>query len=116
MDISFAAQPSGVMMITLVGRLDIQGAARIEMQFTAVAAGNAAVVVDMGGVVFMASMGLRTLLLAAKAMRGKAGRMVLYRPQAEVEEVLVTSGASQLMPISHDLAEAERLASGIVAG
>jgi anti-anti-sigma factor len=86
------------------------------MQFTAVAAGNAAVVVDMGAVVFMASMGLRTLLLAAKAMRGKAGRMVLYRPQAEVEEVLVTSGASQLMPISHDLAEAERLASGIVAG
>jgi anti-anti-sigma factor len=116
MDISFAAQPSGVMMITLVGRLDIQGAARIEMQFTAVAAGNAAVVVDMGAVVFMASMGLRTLLLAAKAMRGKAGRMVLYRPQAEVEEVLVTSGASQLIPVSHDLAEAERLALGTAAG
>jgi len=116
MEISFATQPSGVMMISLVGRLDIQGAARIDMQFTAVAAGNAAVVVDMAAVEFMASMGLRTLLLAAKAMRGKAGRMVLYRPQAEVEEVLVTSGASQLMPISHDLAEAERLASGIVAG
>jgi len=105
-----------VMMITLVGRLDIQGAARIEMQFTAVAAGDAAVVVEVGGGVVMPSLGLRTLLLAAKAMRGKAGRMVLYRPQAEVEEVLVTSGTSQIMPISHDLAEAERLASGIAAG
>jgi hypothetical protein len=38
MEISFAMQPSGVMMITLVGRLDIQGAARIDVQFSAVAA------------------------------------------------------------------------------
>jgi len=116
MEISFAMQPSGVMMITLVGRLDIQGAARIDVQFSAVAASSAAVVVDMGAVTFMASMGLRTLLLAAKAMRGKAGRMVLYRPQGDVEAVLVTSGTSQLVPVSHDLAAAEQLALGATAG
>ncbi|WP_368417996.1 STAS domain-containing protein [Rhodovarius sp.] len=116
MEINFAMQPSGVMMITLVGRLDIQGAARIDVQFSAVAASSAAVVVDMGAVTFMASMGLRTLLLAAKAMRGKAGRMVLYRPQGDVEAVLVTSGTSQLVPVSHDLAAAEQLALGAAAG
>jgi anti-anti-sigma factor len=81
-----------------------------------VAASSAAVVVDMGAVTFMASMGLRTLLLAAKAMRGKAGRMVLYRPQGDVEAVLVTSGTLQLVPVSHDLAAAEQLALGAAAG
>jgi hypothetical protein len=49
-------------------------------------------------------------------MRGKAGRMVLYRPQGDVEAVLVTSGTLQLVPVSHDLAAAEQLALGAAAG
>jgi anti-sigma B factor antagonist len=110
MEMSFETLPSGVMMITLAGRLDIQGAARIDVQFAAVAASNKAVVVDLGGVSFLASMGLRTLMLGAKAMRGKAGRMVLWRPQADVEAVLVTSGSAVLLPVSHDFAAAESLA------
>jgi anti-anti-sigma factor len=110
MDMSFETLPSGTVLIALSGRLDIQGAAAIDVRFAAVSAANKAVVVDLAGVTFMASMGLRTLILGAKSMRTKAGRMALYRPQPLVEEVLVTSGTTSLMPISHDLAEAEALA------
>ncbi len=110
MQISFETLPSGAALIILAGRMDIQGAAAVDLRFSAVAAANRAVVVDMSGVEFLASMGLRTLILGAKAMRGKDGRMALWRPQPLVEEVLVTSGTLALMPVAHDLAEAERLA------
>ncbi len=112
MNIAFETLPAGATCIVLTGRMDIQGAAAIDLRFTAVAAANRAVVVDLGGVTFLASMGLRTLIMGAKSMRSKDGRMVLYRPQGEVAEVLATAGLSSLMAISHDLAEAERLAQG----
>lgn len=112
MDIAFETLPAGATCIKLTGRMDIQGAAAIDLRFAAVAAANRAVVVDLSGVTFLASMGLRTLIMGAKSMRSKDGRMVLYRPQGEVEQVLKTSGLESLMPISHDLAEAESLARG----
>lgn len=112
MDISFEQLPSGVALIRLKGRLDIMGAMKIDVQFAAVTAANRAVVVDLGEVEFLASMGLRTLIMGAKSMRGKAGRMVLYRPVPLVEEVLVTSGTTTLIPLAHDLAEAEAQALG----
>ncbi|UPY37378.1 STAS domain-containing protein [Sediminicoccus sp. KRV36] len=112
MDIKFEQLPSGVAVILLNGRMDITGAMRIDVQFAAVAAANRAVVVDLGGVEFMASMGLRTLIMGAKSMHSKSGRMVLYRPTPMVEEVLVTSGTTTIIPLAHELVEAEALALG----
>lgn len=111
-DISFEQLASGVTVICLKGRLDITGAMQIDVQFAAVAAANRAVVVDLGGVEFLASMGLRTLILGAKSMRTKSGRMVLYRPIPAVEEVLVTSGTTTIIPLAHDMAQATALALG----
>ena len=111
-DIKFEPLPSGVTMIVLEGRMDVMGAMKIDVQFAAVAAANRAVVVDLGAVDFMASMGLRTLIMGAKSMHSKSGRMVLYRPNAVVEEVLVTSGTTTLIPVTHDLVEAETRALG----
>lgn len=112
MDVKFEQLPSGATVILLNGRLDIMGAMKIDVQFAAVAAANRAVVVDLSGVEFLASMGLRTLIMGAKSMHSKAGRMVLYRPIPIVEEVLVTSGTTTLIPLTHDLAEAEAKALG----
>ncbi len=112
MDFSFEQLASGVTMISLKGRLDVTGAMKIDVQFAAVAAGNRAVVVDLGGVEFLASMGLRTLIMGAKSMHTKNGRMALWRPQPMVEEVLVTSGTTTLIPLARDIAEAERLVLG----
>ena len=96
----------------LQGRMDITGAMKIDVQFSAVAASNRAVVVDLAEVEFLASMGLRTLIMGAKAMHKKSGRMVLYRPIPMVEEVLVTSGTTTMIPLAQDLAAAEAQALG----
>lgn len=111
-DISFEQLASGVTVISLKGRMDVTGAMQIDVQFAAVAAANRAVVVDLAGVEFLASMGLRTLIMGAKSMHTKKGRMALWRPLPMVEEVLVTSGTTTLIPLAHDMAEAERLALG----
>jgi len=108
LDIRFETVPaSGVTLITLTGRMDVAGAAEIDVRFSALTSGNRAVVVDMGGVEFMASMGLRTLIVAAKSVASKRGKMVLYRPAPMVREVIITSGVENLLPMTDDLADAE---------
>ena len=109
MDITFEQLPSGATLIILKGRMDVTGAMEVDLRFAAVAAANRAVIVDLGGVEFLASMGLRTLIMGAKSLKTKSGRMALWRPLPMVEEVLVTSGTTTLIPLAHDLAEAERL-------
>jgi len=109
-DISFEQLASGVALIVLKGRMDVMGAMEIDVRFAAVSAANRAVIVDLGGVEFLASMGLRTLIMGAKSMHTKKGRMALWRPQPMVEEVLVTSGTTTLIPLAHDIAAAELLA------
>lgn len=108
MDMTLEHRQSGVMLIVLAGRMDIAGAMAVDLRFAATVASNRAVIVDISKVVFLASMGLRTLIMGAKSMHTKSGRMMLLSPSAEVAEVLMTSGTDTLIPIMHDMEEAER--------
>jgi len=95
--------PNGVTKVSLVGKLDIAGAHAIDLHFNVIAGSKRAVVVDVSQVSFMASMGLRTLVIGAKSVVSKKGRMVLLSPVADVEKVLVDSGIDSLIPIHHAL-------------
>lgn len=57
----------------------------------------------------MASMGIRTLMLSAKAAVNKGGKMVLVNPQPSVEKVLRTTGVDTIMPIVPTIDEASRI-------
>jgi anti-anti-sigma factor len=89
--------------VTLDGRLDIAGAEAIDLKFTALTATkNAAVLVDMSQVSFLASIGIRLLLSNAKACSLKGGKMVLFDVQPMVKDVLTSSGVATLIPILDD--------------
>lgn len=92
----------GVIKVVLDGRLDIAGAGAIDLQFSVIAASHTGVLVDMTGVSFLASIGIRTLLLAAKATQRRGGTFVLLHPRPEVARVLDVTGVTDLMPIYHD--------------
>ena len=92
----------GVTKVRLKGRLDIAGAAEIDLRFNTIAGAQRAVIVDLSMVNFLASMGLRTLITGAKAVKGKQGKMVVLAPDGNVERVLVSSGTNLLIPIHHD--------------
>jgi len=92
----------GVVKVILNGRLDITGAGLIDLQFSAIAGSHRGVVVDLTNVSFLASIGIRTLLLGAKAVQRRGGTFVLLNPADEVEKVLEVTGVTDLMPIFHD--------------
>jgi anti-anti-sigma factor len=88
--------------VVLEGRLDIAGAARIDLQFSAIAGSHRGVVVDLASVSFLASIGIRTLLLGAKAVQRRGGALVLLNPVDDVVRVLEVTGVTDLMPIYRD--------------
>jgi anti-anti-sigma factor len=101
----------GVTKVTFSGRLDIAGAQVIDLQFNVLVGAQRALIVDLSEVAFIASMGLRTLLIGARTVAAKGGKIVLYRPISEVENVLATSGISALVPIVYELEAAIRAVS-----
>jgi anti-sigma B factor antagonist len=52
---------------------------------------------------FLASMGIRTLIMAAKAVKENGGKLILFSPETMVAMVLKTSGTDILIPVYYDL-------------
>jgi anti-anti-sigma factor len=95
-----------VTKVVISGRIDIAGAREIEMPMAIVAGSRRAVIVDLSAVEFMASLGLRGIVVSAKSIMSKRGKIVLFAPRPEVEEVITTTGIHELIPIHHDEKEA----------
>jgi anti-anti-sigma factor len=92
--------PGGVTGARLVGRLDAAGADAIGLRFTAgLAAAGRSSIVDLSGVSFVASMGIRLLVSTAKALRLKGCRMVLFGAQPDVQETFVQAALDQILDI-----------------
>jgi anti-anti-sigma factor len=100
--------------VTLVGKLDIAGAETIGLPLATVAGTRTSIVVDMMGVDFIASIGIRHLVMAAKAVARGPGKLVLLDPTPLVTEVLVTSGLDDFLPIVRSEDEARAMLTGIL--
>ena len=89
-----------VAKVCLIGRLDSPGVDRVETRFLAslVPAGKNAIV-DLGQVSFVSSMGIRMLLSAAKSMRGRQARLILFGLQPRVKQVFDAVALTQIVPV-----------------
>src|SRR5262249_125512 len=85
--------------VVLNGRLDISGADVVALPLATLSGAKDSVVVDMAGVTFIASIGLRHLVSAAKALGRRGGSLLLINPAPVVVEVINTSGLNDLLPI-----------------
>lgn len=104
-------QPGMPCRIALRGRLDAAGAERIEQDFAAALARRGGpVLLDLGGVAFVGSLGIRLLVSGARQMSRRGLRVVIYGVQAQVMEVFETVALDQLIPIAADEAAARGLA------
>jgi len=104
MRLSVTAMENGITKVSLSGRLDVQSALEIDDEFTKIAKENKNLLVDLSDVTFIASLGIRTLVVGAKATSNNGGKMVLLNPQPNVEQVLRTSHIDTVMPITHESA------------
>lgn len=84
------------------------GVGEIELRFTTLAASRpVAVLVDLTGVSFLASVGLRCIIHSAKALNLKGGRMaLLVGENALVRATLETVDIAAIIPVFSDEAAA----------
>jgi anti-sigma B factor antagonist len=107
MNIAISDFGTAAKRVTLTGKLDIAGAQKIELPLATLAGTRGNLVIDMAGVDFIASIGIRQLVMAAKAITRGAGRLVLLGPTAAVTEALEMSGLLDLLPIVRSEEEAQ---------
>lgn len=108
MEMRYNKLENGISLIKLGGKLDIIGTSEIETKFTGYCSGDQVrVVVDLSYVDFLASIGIRLLVLTAKSIASRGGKMVLLNPIAEVKGVLEITGIPAVIPIYSTLESAE---------
>ncbi len=99
-------QTGNVNRIALNGRLDAPGTQSVVDKFNSAVAEYPNVVVDLGKVSFIASVGLRMLVAGAKARSKLGGKMVMVSPNALTQRILWATGLDQLIPAFKSLDEA----------
>jgi anti-sigma B factor antagonist len=94
--------------VILKGRLDTPGVDRVETRFVAalVPSGRNALV-DLSGVEFIGSLGVRMFIAVARGLGMKNARLVLMAPQEQVREVFEHVSLSDLIPVCADETEAQ---------
>lgn len=93
----------------LTGRIDAATAPGVENAVnTAVNGGAKRVILDMSGVAYVSSAGLRAILLAARKAASAQGGMAVFGLQASVAKVFTVSGFGKIVPIVASEAEARR--------
>ncbi|HEY4924686.1 MAG TPA: STAS domain-containing protein [Roseiarcus sp.] len=100
------AEADGITLVKLDGRFDIAGAQTVDLRFSALSGSCAALVVDLTKVPFLASMGVRTLMLSAKTILRRGHRMAVCGPDENVEKVLRSTGFDEIVDIYPDFPSA----------
>ncbi|WP_145979487.1 STAS domain-containing protein [Ramlibacter tataouinensis] len=97
----------GISLVRLDGRMDSLGVDQIETRFTAaVVASNRHAVVDLSGVSFLASMGIRLFIANARAMDRKGRKMALFGASELIQGVLEAVAIDQIIPVASDQQQA----------
>lgn len=90
----------GTRILALTGRLDTETSADVELTLQdLLAAGERNFLIDMSGVGYVSSAGLRVLLATAKQLEGGKGSLRLCSLNASVKQVFDVAGFSKLFSI-----------------
>lgn len=88
----------GKTIVTVSGRVDTTTAPELDAALQGLA-GTETLVLDLAGVPYMSSAGLRSLLTAQKKMTAGGGSMVVVNIQPVVKEVLDITGFSGILTL-----------------
>jgi len=87
-------------VLLVSGRMDAENAPRFEQQCRAcIAEGLNGLVVDVGELIYVSSMGLRSFISVAKALRDKGGALRICRLNGLVKQVFEITGLLDTFPV-----------------
>jgi anti-sigma B factor antagonist len=112
MPISYDDIGENLRRIMISGRLDMPGTDSVASQLAELAAApKKGVVVDLSAVNFLASIGIRALIISAKTVQERGGKMVLVvSGGSSVNMSIKATGVDQLIPVFSNASDAERAA------
>jgi anti-sigma B factor antagonist len=94
-------------VIAITGRLDGTTAPEFETRILdLIAQGHRRIIVDLTGLGYISSAGLRVLLVAEKRLKPQAGRLLLSAPGGLVSKVLGAAGFEEILETYATLDEA----------
>ncbi len=100
---------TGALVIRASGRIDTVSAPDFEKRMTEeIGKGECRFVIDFSDLEYISSAGLRSLLFAAKQLKGKGGSLLLCGLKGMVKEVFDLSGFTALFSVSESLEEAQK--------
>jgi len=97
----------GITVVRLTGRFDIGGAQAVDLHFSVLAGSAQKLAIDLSRVTFLASMGVRTLMLSAKTMLRRGASLVVFGADDNVEKVLRATGFDEIVGIYPDVQSAK---------
>ena len=100
--------------LVLKGKLDSSSSETVAEPLNRLADQKLGVVVDLSGVSFLASIGIRHLVSAAKTLTRRGGRLVLLNPTKAVDEVLTVSAINSLIPIARNEREVQAIIAAAI--
>lgn len=87
--------------IALTGELDLSTVDRVQRELERVEASDVlSIVLDLSGLTFMDSSGVRLVMTAAARSRGDGNRLVLLRGSPAVQRVFELCGLERLLPFA----------------
>ncbi len=94
-------------LVSVVGRMDAVSSPQFEKEVgRLIDEGNKNFVIDLKDLDYISSSGLRSVLVIAKKLKVKDGKVMLASLQAVVKEVFDISGFSNIIPIYESVDEA----------
>ena len=97
-------QVADQVVLLVSGRMDALGAPEFEEQCdSCIAEGLSTLVVDLGGLAYVSSMGLRVFISVGKTLQGKGGALRICRMSGLVKQVFQITGLIDLFPVYESL-------------
>ena len=110
MDLQIRIGPvvQGSQRVSLSGRLDTNSYDSLDAQLAPVLAGDIeSLVLDLAGLNYISSAGIRSILKARKAMAGRQGKVLVVNPQPQIQKVFDVVKAVPMGDIFASVAEAD---------
>ena len=97
---------TGITKVILDGSFDIAGAGAVDHAFAEIGHDAENVIVDLGNVTFLASIGVHILIRTAKAVSERGGQLVVFNPNPASRKVLHSTGVDSIIMIADTEADA----------
>jgi anti-sigma B factor antagonist len=103
----FTTKESDNLVLEVKGRLDAVTSPKLEEEGRVwIDRGEKAIIIDLGGVDYISSAGLRAILVLARRLNGSGGQIRFCGLRGMVQEVFSISGFTSLFPVFPTLPDA----------